>query len=153
MNNNMTRRGAREAAMHILYELIFHPEFDAEQASALTGVEAMSCWRGELALYDSIPKGEEKAYIEAVVEGVRAGSEQLEEQIAQHAEGWSLARISKITLILMKIALFESRHIQGVTVAVAVNEAVALCKRYDSEEAAAFLNGVLGSIVRAEEAP
>ena len=48
------------------------------------------------------------------------------------------------------LAIYEMRYVDDVPVGAAINEAVELAKVYDTDEAAAFVNGVLGSVARAE---
>ncbi len=55
-----------------------------------------------------------------------------------------------MTIAVLRLALFEMRDVDDVPVGVAINEAVELAKKYDTEDAASFINGVLGSAARAE---
>jgi len=146
----MTRKQAREAAFHALFDLTFSREPSQEDILDLLSPITMAAWREESDIYSS-PAGAEAAYIEAVVLGVTANAAALDASIEPHAKGWALGRISRVARTLMRMALYEPQAIDGVTQAVAINEAVKLCKRYDSEEAAAFINGVLGSIARSGE--
>ncbi|MCL2546516.1 MAG: transcription antitermination factor NusB [Oscillospiraceae bacterium] len=146
----MTRKQAREAAFHALFALTFSPEANQKEIIDLLSPIAQAAWRDECDIYNN-PAHEEAEYIEAAVLGVTASAAALDASIEQHAKGWAMGRISRVARTLMRMAIFEPTAIDGVTQATAINEAVKLCKRYDSEEAAAFINGVLGSIARSDE--
>ena len=88
----------------------------------------------------------------AAVRGVLDQQEQLDEVLARHSTGWTLDRIAPLELSILRLALWEMRS--GETPAeVAIDEAVRLAKRYSTDEAGGFVNGVLGAAQReAEEA-
>lgn len=62
-------------------------------------------------------------------------------------ENWSLARVSKINLSLIKIAIYEMLY-KEVPYKVAINEVVELAKKYSDESAPVFINGILASVVK-----
>ena len=92
---------------------------------------------------------EQTAYIRAVVKGV-ANTCRCSIPLSRPIQGWSLNRLSHMTIAVLRLALFEMRDVDDVPVGVAINEAVELAKKYDTEDAASFINGVLGSAARAE---
>jgi N utilization substance protein B len=145
----MTRKHAREAVLHLLYALTYDggEVFNPDSLSVLWQER-----RGECELYNN-PPGDEVGYIADLVTGVTANDKDMEITIAKHSVDWRIERMTRIAVLLMKMALYEMHNIEGVTPAVAINEAVELCKRYDSEETAAFINGILGSIVRKADKP
>ena len=73
------------------------------------------------------------------------------EEIEKYAKGWSLKRISKIALSIMRCALCEMQYMADVPEKVAINEAVNLAKKYEEPETVSFSNGVLGGFVRAKQ--
>ena len=74
--------------------------------------------------------------------------DELNDAIERNAKGWKLSRLSRMTKAVLRLAIYEMRYVDDVPVGVAINEAVALDKVYDTDEAASFINGVLGSIAR-----
>ena len=62
-------------------------------------------------------------------------------------ENWSLNRISKINLSLIKLAIYEMVY-QSLPYKVAINEVVELAKKYADESAPVFINGILASVVK-----
>ncbi|OGC23924.1 transcription antitermination factor NusB [candidate division WOR-1 bacterium RIFOXYB2_FULL_42_35] len=78
-----------------------------------------------------------------------AGKEGLDQVISQFSIDWSLDRIGKVDRSILRLAIQEIK--MGDTPAsVIINEAVELAKKYSGQEAAKFINGILGSYVRNE---
>ena len=82
--------------------------------------------------------------------GVDAHREELDDEIAAHAKGWTVDRIAPLDLNVMRVALYEIEHTE-VPVEVAIDEAVELAKEYCGADAPGFINGVLGAIARERE--
>ena len=76
--------------------------------------------------------------------------DELDRTIETYAKGWKLSRLSRMTAAVLRLAIYEMRYVDDVPVRVAINEAVELAKVYDTDEAASFINGVLGAVARAE---
>ena len=134
----MARPIAREAAMQLVFEQLFGGEATAE-----TLVD----------LIDYNPGEKDSTYIDTVVSGVKEHAEQLEArrqldaEIAACLRGWTLARLSRVDLAIMRLAVYEMQY-SGLPAAVAINEAVELTRKYSGEESCPFVNGVLGTISR-----
>ncbi|MBR5134064.1 MAG: transcription antitermination factor NusB, partial [Clostridia bacterium] len=69
-------------------------------------------------------------------------------QIEEYSHRWSKNRLSKVTLAILRLALYEMQHVDETPVSVAINEAVELAKTYGDEEEPPFINGILGSVAR-----
>ena len=82
-----------------------------------------------------------------LVEGVVQHQGQLDDAIAAHAKGWTLARMPTIDRTVLRIAGFELLGRPDVPVAVVLNEAVELAKRFSTDDSGRFVNGVLSSLV------
>lgn len=89
-------------------------------------------------------------YLKSVFYGVVNEADSLDALIEKYAVGWKKERISRVSLTLMRICLYECRYIEDAPAAVAMNEAVELAKKYDTEKAPAFINGVLNAAVKGE---
>ncbi|MFD1440012.1 transcription antitermination factor NusB [Lacticaseibacillus hegangensis] len=100
---------------------------------------------------EALPKDEEApAYLTTLVDGVLAHQDELDAQInAKLKKGWTLQRLSKTDLILLRLGLFEIQQVPDVPDKVAVNEALELAKTYSDESDAKFINGILGHFVQA----
>jgi N utilization substance protein B len=68
--------------------------------------------------------------------------------LARFSEGFDLDRIYKVDLSIMLVAVYEILFTDGVPDTVAVNEALELAKTYSTEKSAAFINGVLASVIK-----
>lgn len=147
----VSRKEAREIALHLVFELGFGA-FEAENVmTERLDEEIMRSIAGEIALYAGPLDEVQTKYIVTIVKGVAENLETLDAQIAANAKGWSLSRLSRITMALLRVALYEMQYMDDVPLGVAINEAVELAKIYDSEETAAFINGVLGAVARGME--
>ena len=84
------------------------------------------------------------------VKGIREHQDQIDEKIASNLKsGWKLNRISKVSLAIMRVAIYEMMYLEDIPVSVSINEAVELSKKYAAEDDTAFINGVLGAVVKA----
>jgi N utilization substance protein B len=92
------------------------------------------------------------AFTRELVEGVDAHREELDQDIARLARGWSLERIAALERNILRVALYELHHRDDVPAEVAIDEAVGLAKRYCGAEAPGFVNGILGAAARVERA-
>ena len=79
---------------------------------------------------------------------MKDNNSEINELIENNLKGnWSLNRISKINLSLIKIAIYEMLY-KNIPYKVAINEVVELAKKYSDESAPVFINGILASIVK-----
>lgn len=82
-----------------------------------------------------------------LVEGVLAHAERIDELLATHAHGWTVARMPAVDRALLRIGTWEILWNDDVPDAVAVDEAVSLARELSTDESPAFVNGLLGRIV------
>jgi transcription antitermination protein NusB len=82
-----------------------------------------------------------------LVHGVQEHQAQLDEAIAAHAKGWTLTRMPTIDRNVLRIAAFELLARPDVPVAVVLDEAVELAKRFSTDDSGRFVNGVLSALV------
>ncbi len=144
----MNRRGARELVLH----LIFAGEYSGKSGSELLeeiNEENFQSLVGEYELYQELPPEEQKDYIRRAVTGVTEHLYELDDYIERYARGWNVARISRISKCILRLCMYEVLYL-GIPVGASVNEALELAKQYDSEEAAGFINGIMGSFVKNE---
>ena len=71
----------------------------------------------------------------------------IDSKLSEKTEGWSLERIGKVELAILRLAVYELLYDAAVPEAVAINEAVELAKRFGQEGAPSFVNGVLAKFV------
>jgi N utilization substance protein B len=90
-------------------------------------------------------------YTVVLVEGVADHLERIDDLISTYAEGWSLERMPAVDRNVLRLGVFEVLWSDDVPDAVAVSEAVNLARELSTDESPAFVNGVLGNIVRDKE--
>jgi N utilization substance protein B len=87
-----------------------------------------------------------------LVEGVGAQGDLLDALIERHSVGWALDRIAPLERNILRLALYELLHREDVPAEVAIDEAVEAAKELCSADAPAFVNGILGAVLREEAA-
>ena len=89
-----------------------------------------------------------KEYLKDILFGVSNNEERLNELIKKNLkENWTIDRVSKVNISLLKIAIYEMIY-NKLPYKVAINEVIELAKKYSDEQAGPFINGVLASIVK-----
>lgn len=99
---------------------------------------------------EAIYTEEERTVIKERTEEVIPNIGEIDDRINTFIEGWNTKRVGKVELTLLRLAVFELFYDDEVPTSVAINEAVELAKKYAGETAGAFVNGVLGRIVKGE---
>lgn len=132
----MTRREAREQAFILLFERSF------------SGDSIENILEGAGEARDVI--GDDFAV--SLARGAAEHTVDIDEIISANAHNWSRDRLSRVALVILRLAIYEIKWEESVPVGVSINEAVELAKRYGSDSDAAFINGVLGGVVRRDEA-
>jgi len=120
----MRRSEARELVLHVLYEREFVNTPLAEMVS-------------ELELDD------QGKYIEETLRGVLDHLGDLDEMIGHYAVGWRVERLAVLDRNILRLGLYELLHAPDIPAEVAINEAVELSKKYGTENAQSFINGIL----------
>lgn len=89
-----------------------------------------------------------KEYLNDILFGVSRNEEEINKLIEENLkEKWTLDRVSKVNLSLLKIAIYEMLY-NKLPYKVAINEVVELGKKYSDDQAQSFINGILASIVK-----
>lgn len=130
-----TRSQAREEAFKLVFQLNMHKD------------ETDFLYEN---LLEEVPESERNIeYIKKVVNGVAEKGEEIEKTIQESlTKGWKITRLSKVSLSILKLAVYEMMYVDDVPSNVAINEAIELAKKYDDEDKASFVNGVLGGIYK-----
>lgn len=146
----MTRSSAREIAVHIVFSLGFDNRSAQEVLDAELTRERFQELGEELPLYEQFPNEKQERYIRKLVQGVFAHGPELDDCISRYSVGWAFARIPRMAAAIMRTAMYEILYMEDIPNAAAINEAVEIAKKYESAEVVSFLNGILGSFIRAE---
>ncbi len=135
-NKKQSRIKAREQA----FALIFEKSINNESVEDI--LEAAKECREFLE--------DEDGYTLSAFAGTFENLELIDGIIADNLSGWTINRISKVSLAVLRLAIYEIKFMDEIPEAVSVNEAVELCKTYSTQDDASFVNGVLGTVVRAK---
>ena len=146
----MTRTVAREISVQIGFSLAEKIENVEEVLNAFLDKEYYATLAGENELFAEYPGKKQIEYIRKIVTGTAEHREELDGYIEKYSKGWKISRISRIALSILRTALFEVLYMEDVPDSVAINEAVELSKGYEEQETVSFINGILGSFMRAE---
>jgi len=123
----MQRREAREFVLSALYQREF------------TG--------GELpVLLEEVDPGDQAGYIEATFRGILDRQPEIDAMIGARTVGWRFERLALIDRNILRIGVFELLFSDEIPPEVAMDEAVELAKKFGTEQARAFINGILDRI-------
>jgi N utilization substance protein B len=122
------RSSARERAVHFLYE--------AESRSLPVSVIV----EAQVLAVDDL--------VSSLTSGVASRQSQLDEMITEYSHTWTIHRMPAIDRNVLRLAIYELIDRPEVPVAVIINEAVELAKRFSTEESGRYVNGVLSAIAK-----
>ncbi|MBR5986812.1 MAG: transcription antitermination factor NusB [Clostridia bacterium] len=129
----MDRTSARVAAVKLVYEYLMGGEGGESTLTQLLNIE---------------PHEDETDFMYSVVEGVKQNKAALDEELSGLlAEGWTLDRLPRVDYATLLCAAWEILYLTK-SAGAAINDAVETAKQYSGEKSGAYINGVLGSLVR-----
>lgn len=123
------RHRARKAALSALY------------CADVTGADALDCLRQQDDLDPPVA-----AFSRTLVEGVTSRRDNLDVEISDVAEHWTIDRMPPIDRAILRLALFELVALPDVPEGASINEAVELAKCYSTSDSSRFVNGLLGRL-------
>jgi len=135
-----TRRDGRELALQALYSK------DLVLQDANTTLKR---------IIESFGEGDEptlavnsKAYAFAseLVNGVISNLQEIDRRIAEKSKHWSMARMARVDLNILRLAVFELLYRPDIPKNVTMNEAIEVAKKFGADDSASFVNGILDEI-------
>ncbi|HWO43456.1 MAG TPA: transcription antitermination factor NusB [Candidatus Eisenbacteria bacterium] len=133
-----TRRKGRELALQALYQI------------EITGDTSSAALEFFLKHFEGSPKARE--FARRLVSGVVSQKATIDRLIARSAENWKLERIGKVELIILRMAIYELLFCPDIPPNVSLDEAIEIGKRFGSDDAAAFINGILDQVAHSSGA-
>ncbi|MBQ9375972.1 MAG: transcription antitermination factor NusB [Ruminococcus sp.] len=130
------RRDVRESALILTFERLFRDDSLAEIFEAAKETDAVI-------VNDDV---------KTLVTGILDKADEIDSIISKYSNKRAVERIPKINLAVLRLAIYEANYDERVPVNVAISEAVSLAGKYALESDVSFVNGVLGSYSRSEEA-
>ncbi len=133
----MNRREARECAFSLLFQLDFWSNEDINNQI-------------ELFFNEHPEKINQKSidFIKLEVLQTYNNKETIDNIISKYVKDWTIDRIAKVDLSILRLATYEMLYDESIPVGVSVNEAVELSKKYSSDESPSFVNGILNKIAK-----
>ncbi len=132
----MSRVAAREVLMKLLYERDIAGEYHSESFKNLSE---------EFQLDEN-----DEEYVKEILFSMDAEQGKIDDYIRKYANGWSLERMARVDLAIIRLALYELLFMDDIPISVSINEAVELAKKYGNEKSSSFINGILGNFIRSE---
>lgn len=131
----MTRKEAREQAFVLVFEKYFSDESVADIL--------------EMAKETRDFTEDKDGYVVNAFTGVFDNLTEIDAIISDNlTSGWTINRISKVSLAVLRLAIYEMKFMEEIPVAVSIDEAVELCKKYSVADDSSFVNGVLGTVAK-----
>jgi len=126
----MGRRESRETALQILFQLEFNDVLEERSLDHF--------WKNR--------KSQNSEYVQELIKGVVSNKDEIDSLIQSYSKNWRLSRMLYIDRNILRLAVYEMLFEEGMPVAVAINEAVELAKKFGSNESAKFINGLLDAL-------
>lgn len=131
----MKREDIREKTMQLVYQMDITGDFEV----------------ADLSIVEENVKAAGKKQAAETLAAVQDHHEEIDKIISDNLDSWTLERIAKTDLAILRTAVAEMFYVESIPVGVSINEAVELAKKYGDERSFAFINSVLGKISRSME--
>ena len=128
----MKREDVREKTMQLVYQMDMTGDFEV----------------ADLSIVDENVKAAGKKQAAETLAAVQDHHDEIDKIITDNLDNWTLERIAKTDLAILRTAVAEMLYVESIPVRVSINEAVDLTKKYGDERSYAFINSVLGKISR-----
>lgn len=128
----MKRRDIRELMMQILYQMEIQDDYSV---AVLEG-----------ALVEHKLSEKNNGYVKEIYNIVIEQKEEIDNKIKENLKDWTMDRISKVDLSILRLALSEIIGMEEIPSTVSINEAVELAKKFSDDQSSKFINGVLGNV-------
>ena len=86
-------------------------------------------------------------YVRIILNGIQDKKDEIDSLIKENLKGWTIDRISKVNLAIIRVGIYEMKYLDDVPKKVAINEAIEMCKVYSDEKSVSFVNGILDKIL------
>ena len=126
------RRKSRESTLQILFQL----EFDDSDPDDVIN----QFWKGKKASHEI------KEYSSYLIKGIISHQDSIDRIIQSASDHWRLSRMAVVDRNILRMAVFELLYDEELAPAIVINEAIEVAKKFSSEQAAQFINGILDSL-------
>jgi N utilization substance protein B len=132
------RRISREGTLQILFQL----EFDDSEPDEVVNL----FWKSKKA------SREIRDYSRYLVKGITSHQDSIDRIIQSASEHWRLSRMAVVDRNILRMAVFELFYEEGLAPAIVINEAIEIAKKFSSDQAAHFINGILDALRKESDA-
>jgi N utilization substance protein B len=131
----MKRRRAREYALQILFQIDF-------KGKKIANKDLEAFWS------DKDVSEDIRKFTETLVKGTLQRLEEIDSKIEKVAENWILNRMAAVDRNILRFAAYEILYMKDIPLAVTINEAIEIAKKFSTSEAAPFINGILDKLAK-----
>jgi N utilization substance protein B len=131
----MKRRRAREYALQILFQIDF-------KGKEIANKDLEAFWS------DKDVSEDIRKFTETLVKGTLQRLEEIDSKIEKVAENWILNRMAAVDRNILRFAAYEILYMKDIPLAVTINEAIEIAKKFSTSEAAPFINGILDKLAK-----
>lgn len=153
----MNRRKSRELAMKLLFQMTINKEDFKEVIENLK--ENLEIDNDKPDIISDLKSNKEDlenidltdvdmSYVTRVLKGIQEKREEIDDKINKCLINWKINRISKVDLAILRICTYEFLYEADIPENVSINEAIELSKKYSGDKSAAFINGILGKMIK-----
>jgi len=133
----MTRRESREQALALVFSMMFHGDVPPQELCELSKIHF---------------EFKDDEFSQMLFNGVCDNLDEIDSAIDKCMISWNKNRISKVSLAVLRLAVYEILYIDEIPDSVSINEAIELARKFASDDDSSFVNGILGSVCRNKEA-
>ena len=134
--NKLSRRALRELSFKLLFRAEFYPLDKLEEQFELFCTEVKGAGENDL------------EYLKTKFLSIVQKIDEIDDAINHASKGWTTSRMGKSELTILRLAYYEIAYEDDIPGAVSINEAVELAKKFGTDEAPGFVNGVLSNFVK-----
>lgn len=128
----MTRHEMRQSAFILTFERIFNTESMDEIIDSAKECDNIEIDNSVIALF----------------KGVEENKDVIDAEISKHLKKWSLNRISKVSLAVLRLAMYEIMFTKDIDIDIIISEAVKIAQTFTLKDDVSFVNGVLSSVAK-----
>lgn len=142
----MTRSLVREHLFKLLFRIEFNAPEDMPEQMRLYFLDG--CADEDYKSTGSDIPESDREYISGKYEKIVGHLPEIDAKIDDAAKGWSISRIGKVELSVLRLAVYEMLYDEDIPVGVAIDEAVELSKKFGGDASGSFVNGILASLAK-----
>lgn len=133
----MSRKKAREGLVFLMYQSLFDNSINTDKIDLF--IDNFN--------YNNV----QSTYIKNGYNTISQHIEEIDNVISKNLKNWSIERMYKLDLSILRVAVYEILYEESTPNEVAVNEAVEIAKTYGTTDSSKLINGILGTILRSRK--